>query len=141
MLAFLLSNKKLIGQATAVVALLAALYQLHDYVYDSGYKAAVSQLQAEQNARYEVLRKKYETDMQEAINTLAKEHAIALSRVKAKEVIITKTNVVKEYVTKEIEVPGTCDDLAFDVIKLLHDSTDIINSTGTYKESASTFSF
>lgn len=129
MLTLLLKYKKLIGYATAVLTLVVTLYQLHDYIYKSGYQAAVNEITAEHNKALESQRKEYEKKIEESLERIQADHAQELERVRNEREIITKVETVTEYVDREIIVEAQCDALANHVISVLKQATSIVSDS------------
>lgn len=127
---WLLTHKKIIGQLAAVVGLLVALYQLYDYVYDSGYQAAVTEIKSQYNEKIEQAREEYQKKVQTALDTQAKQYEAELERARAEREIITKTETVTGYVDRIIEAPAECDPVIDDTIRMLKQATGIVNGTG-----------
>lgn len=128
MIQWLLANKKLLSYATGAITVAVSLYQLHGYVYDNGYRAATAAIQAEHNAALERQRKEYERKTQFALDTLSADHAAEVARLRAEVEIEYVTQTVVEYVTKTIEVPSGCEQLANDVVGVLDKATGIVIS-------------
>lgn len=129
MLTWLTANKKILGYASGALALLVTLYQLHDYVYDSGYQSAVNDITAEHNKALEQARKGYEKEIEKSLSRLQADHQDELTRVRNEREIITKVETVTEYVDREIIVEAQCDKLASDVVSVLSKATSIINTS------------
>ena len=126
MIQWILANKKLLSYASGAITVAVILYQLHGYVYDNGYRAAMTQIQAEHNAALEQQRKEYEHKTQVALDTLSADHAAEVARLRAEFKTEVVTQEVIKYVTKTIEVPSGCDQLAADVVSVLDKATGIV---------------
>ena len=124
-LKWLVSNQKYVAYGSAVVALLIALYQLHDHVYDSGYRAAEVDLVSKHNKALSEQREKYQADLDNRVAQLQADHNDEVERVRSERETITKVEKVIEYVDKEILVEAQCDDLAVSVVRMLKQATDI----------------
>lgn len=128
MIQWLLANKKLLSYATGAVTVAISLYQLHNYIYDNGYQAATAAIQAEHNAALEQQRKEYERKTQAALDTLSADHVAEVARLRAEVKTEVVTQEVIKYVTKTIEVPSGCEQLALDVVGVLDKATGIVIS-------------
>lgn len=123
------SNSKIIGYVTGVLALIVTLYQLHDYVYESGYQAAVNEITAQHNKALAKQREQYEKQIEESLARISADHTQELERVRNEREIVTKVETVTEYVDREIKVPGECGLLAGDIISVFKQATDIVSAT------------
>ena len=129
MLTWLLANKKLLGAVTGGIAALVAVYQLHGYVYESGYRAAINSVTLEHNKALEKQRKDYEKQIDESLVRINQDHAQELERVRNEREIITKVKTVTEYVDKEIIVTPECDGLSSDIVRVFSQATSIISDS------------
>lgn len=117
---------------TGALALIISLYQIHDYIYETGFKAGQEKLIKEHNIEIEKQRKEYEQAVQKALNVISKDNSEELERIKNEAIIEYRTKEVIKYVDREIIVPSECTDLANDVVGVLSQATSIvINATGT----------
>lgn len=128
MIQWLLANKKLLSYATGALTVAVSLYQFHGYVYDNGYRAATAEIQAQHNAALEQQRKDYERKTQVALDTLSADYAAEVARLRAEVKTEVVTQEVIKYVTKTIEVPSGCEQLAVDVVGMLDKATGIVIS-------------
>lgn len=124
--------KKYWPHISGALAALVALYQLHGYVYQTGFNAGQQELISAHNKALEQQRKEYERKVQEALNTIAADNTAEIERLRSERQI--------EYITKEvvrnveITVPAECDQLAADVVSLLSQAASIvISATGAAK--------
>lgn len=118
------------------IAVIVSLYQVHNYIYQSGYTAAVTHIQAEHNKALELQRKEYERRTQEALVTIAADHDASIRRLKQEREVEYVTKEVIRYVTEEINVPSECDDLAVDIVGLLDQAASIVIITARSTESS-----
>lgn len=117
---------------TGSLALIVSLYQIHDYVYDTGFKAGQEELIKIHNEEIEKQRKEYEKAVQEALNIISKDYDEEIERLKNEAIVEYRTKEVIKYVDREIVIPSECTDLANDVVRMLNQATSIvINATGT----------
>ena len=129
MITWLLANKKLIGYATSVFALIASMYKAYDYIYDSGRESMRVEMQSLQNDALEQTRKDYEKEIAKSLSRLQQDHQGELVRVRNEREIITKIETVTKYVDKEIIVQAECELLASDIISVLKQATNIIGTS------------
>lgn len=117
---------------TGALALIITLYQIHDYIYETGFKAGQEKLIKEHNIEIEKQRKEYEQAVQKALNIISRDYGEEIERLKNEAVVEYRTKEVIKYVDREIIVPSECTDLANDVVGMLSQATSIvINATGT----------
>lgn len=131
---WLLANKKIIAQAGVLVTLLVGLYQLHDSVYESGIKDCRSEASRVFNEQVLKLQADTAKQVQAALDLQTLDHAKDIERAKKERVIVTQTEVLKEYVTNTIEVPAACDVVASDVVGVLVKATNIVNGATTSRD-------
>lgn len=129
MITWLLANKKLIGYATSVLALIASMYKTHTYIYDSGRESMRVEMVALQNKALEEARKTYEKDVEKSLLKMQHDYQDELERVRNEKETTTKIEKVTEYVDREIIVKPECDILAADIISVFKQATDIIATT------------
>tara|TARA_R110000803_G_C11825395_1_gene302541 strand:- start:130 stop:555 length:426 start_codon:yes stop_codon:yes gene_type:complete len=128
---WLLANKKLLAQGGAIIAVLVGLYQLHDSIYESGITACKIESSKVFNERVLKMQSDTVKQVQAALDLQTLDYASDIERAKNERVIVTKTEVVKEYVTNTIEVPSACAVVAADVVRVLINATSIINDPAT----------
>ena len=124
--------KKYWPYITGALALIVSLYQIHSYVYETGFKAGQEALIKIHNQEIEKQRKEYEKAVQEALNIISKDYDEEIERLKNEAIVEYRTKEVIKYVDREIVIPSECTDLANDVVRMLNQATSIvINTTGT----------
>lgn len=128
---WLLANKKLLAQGGAIIAVLVGLYQLHDSIYESGITACKIESSKVFNERVLKMQSDTVKQVQAALDLQTLDYSSDIERAKNERVIVTKTEVVKEYVTNTIEVPAACDVVVDDVVRVLINATRIVNDTAT----------
>lgn len=64
----------------------------------------------------------------DSIAALNQDYSDAIARARADAVTTTEVREVIEYVDREIKVPGECDKLAADVIRVQHEASRIIGA-------------
>ena len=128
---WLLANKKLLAQGGAIIAVLVGLYQLHDSIYEAGITACKIESSKVFNERVLKMQSDTVKQVQAALDLQTLDYASDIERAKNERVIVTKTEVVKEYVTNTIEVPSACAVVAADVVRVLINATSIINDPAT----------
>ena len=126
---WLLANKKLLAQGGAIIAVLVGLYQLHDSIYESGITACKIESSKVFNEQFLKMQSDTVKQVQAALDLQTLDYASDIERAKNERVIVTKTEVVKEYVTNTIEVPIACAVVAADVVRVLINATRIVNDT------------
>ena len=115
---WLLANKKLLAQGGAIIAVLVGLYQLHDSIYESGITACKIESSKVFNERVLKMQSDTVKQVQAALDLQTLDYASDIERAKNERVIVTKTEVVKEYVTNTIKVPSACAVVAADVVRV-----------------------
>lgn len=119
---------KYIPHITAVLALVAGLYQLHNYIYNQGRQAERALMQAELNKAMQAQQEIYRQQVQSALAAQASDHAAEIQRLAANQQTEVITQEIIRYVDREIIVPAECDLLASNVVSLLQQTTAVISS-------------
>lgn len=119
---------KFIPHITAVLALVAGLYQLHNYIYNQGRQAERALMQVELNNAMQAQQEIYRQQVQAALAAQASDHAAEIQRLAANQQTEVITQEIIRYVDRTIKVPAECTDLANDVVSLLQQTTAVINS-------------
>ena len=132
-LSLLWKNKKYIGYVSAILGVIIAIWQLSSMLYDSIYERGRADMRQEltqqMTDRIGEMRKKYEEQTQKALDIMASDYEAEISRIKAEQEVIVKTEKVIEYVDREIEVPVECESTADDIIWVLQQGIHTIRST------------
>jgi len=133
---------KYIPHITAVLALVAGLYQLHNYIYNQGRQAERALMQLELNNAMQAQQEIYRQKVQAALAAQASDHAAEIQRLAANQQTEVITQEIIRYVDRTIKVPAECTDLANDVVSLLQQTTAVINSAnrsaGTHNQPGAT---
>lgn len=124
--------KKYWPYIAGALALIVSLYQIHGYVYETGFKAGQDALIKIHNEEIEKQRKEYEQAVQKALNIISRDYDEEIERLKNEAIVEYRTKEVIKYVDREIVVPNECTDLADSVVRMLSEATNtVISTTGT----------
>ena len=122
-------NKQILAKSGAVIALLVGLYQLHDSIYESGIEACQNESSRVFNEKVLAMQADTVKQVESALKLQSVDHAKDIERAKSERVIVTQTEILKEYVTNTIEVPTACAVVASDVVGMLSKATTLVNGT------------